>query len=367
MATITCVLSCSIFASVKKNKEIVVDIALASDFSNYNKNSSVRNGANLAVKENSKKLKKNNIKIILNEYNYGKSVKKSLEVAREITKSNSKAVIGHIWSSDALLASPIYNRNKIPLMVPGATADRLSDFNGYIHLMCNNNNKMAEKLAKFVKSKINPHKILSVVSQNCAYCKNLNKVFQHKLVGKINYKIFKILEGSIREKDLSVMIKTFKPDTIFLPNKARISAQLMKIAYEINPKISFVGADSWGVNPKVLNTILGDRPIIGYSFSQWHPSIKQKRSMKFQQLYVKTFGIIPDDVAALTYDATQLLIKAILNLTNISRMEIERELNKIKTFESISGKLKFELGSVLSDRTLILKFDNVKRSIEVLE
>ncbi|MBU2452026.1 MAG: ABC transporter substrate-binding protein, partial [Proteobacteria bacterium] len=106
-----------------------------------------------------------------------------------------------------------------------------------------------------------------------------------------------------------------------------------------------VGSDSWGSAETVE---LCGEACYGLYFSSHYAAAGAKGETKvFIDRYTKAYGYIPDDVAALTWDALRLAQQAIQNTGKITgkiendRAAIRESLAKIKNFAGITGNMTF--------------------------
>lgn len=77
-----------------------------------------------------------------------------------------------------------------------------------------------------------------------------------------------------------------------------------------------MGSDSWG-SAELMN-LCGDA-CKGYFFSTHYAAAGAKGATKeFIDQYKAKYGYVPDDVAALTWDATRLLLQAVQNTGGLS-------------------------------------------------
>lgn len=119
----------------------------------------------------------------------------------------------------------------------------------------------------------------------------------------------------------------------------------MKQAQELGWKKPIMGSDSWG--SAELMKLCGDS-CKGYFFSTHYAAAGAKGATKeFIDKYNARYGYVPDDVAALTWDAISLLIKAIENTGGLTgnlatdRNAVKDRLTEIKDFEGITGRMTF--------------------------
>jgi branched-chain amino acid transport system substrate-binding protein len=87
---------------------------------------------------------------------------------------------------------------------------------------------------------------------------------------------------------------------------------------------------------------LGGQDVEGSLFStHYAPDIATDKAKKFIAEYEAKYGKKPDDVAALTSDALELLLKAIEQAGSLDRAKVRDTLNNIKEFEGVTGKMTF--------------------------
>jgi ABC-type branched-subunit amino acid transport system substrate-binding protein len=172
--------------SIASAKE-TVQIGLASNFSELSTVSFnpfggyFKDAIELAVSDNMVLLSKAGIELDLKTYDYGIDEINVIKKVKEAAASKPLAIIGYNYSSAALLAAPIHIQEKLPMLSPSASANRLSTFGKYVHLGSFNNQFMVETLAKIATTILNKKKILILTAVNCAYCVDLANSFSEEV------------------------------------------------------------------------------------------------------------------------------------------------------------------------------------------
>ena len=339
-----------------------VSTSTANPFGNY-----FRDGIALALDESAARLKANHLQVSTMEFNYETSTVKALQAARDAAASDAVTVVGYNWSSHALIAAPVHQENKLPMISPSATADRLSHMGPYVHTACFDNSSMAEGLAKFAKEKLHAKSASIVVASDCAYCRDLADVFRlafERRGGRIVSET-PILE---REEDfaaVSVKVKAANPDVIFIPNQELLSAKIIAGLQQSGINRPFLGGDGWGDVGEQFFKILNGQSLEAYTVSHWHASIKEPRSLSFMERYKKRFHRAPNDTAVLAYDATLLFVEALIRAKSKDRAGIEAALANMKTFEGVTGKFRFRPNQPTEKSIVLLK--NANHSFEVID
>lgn len=354
----------------------VVEIGVASNFSEISSSTSnpygnyFRQGIELAIADNQVALKKKNIVIKLQEFDYGTSQMKVVEVAERACKSNVALVLGYVYSSDALLAAPIHQSCKLPMFSPSATANRLSDFDSFVHLGSFDNKFQGKVLAQIAHKKLKAKKALMVFSSDCAYCTDLASAFETEFESGGGNAVSRIaiLNTDTDFSGVADKIKSLDPDVILVPNHELLSARIIAALVDKGIKKPFLGGDGWGNNGDQFTKTLNGRKIDGYSVSHWFPENPAPKSKAFMAKYQKRFGKMPNDTAVLSYDSMSIVIKALLDSQNLERPSIEVALQKIKSFEGVTGKFDYSRSPAPKKDLVLLKADpDMYRFVKVVK
>ncbi len=119
----------------------------------------------------------------------------------------------------------------------------------------------------------------------------------------------------------------------------------MKQAHDLGYQGPIMGADAWG--SAELMTLCG-KDCIGQFFSTHYAAAgAQGATKEFIDRYNAKYKYVPDDVAALTWDATRLVLQAIQSAGKVEKdIKAQRKLVRdalanIKEFAGITGNMKF--------------------------
>jgi branched-chain amino acid transport system substrate-binding protein len=176
------------------------------------------------------------------------------------------------------------------------------------------------------------------------YVKGLAEFFEKsftagggKVVGKETY--------TAKDTDFSAIlakVAAAKPDMIYLPDYYNVVNLAAKQAREKGIKAPFMGGDGWDSSDLDLKAVDGGYFTNHYSPEDTRPAV---------QNFVKAFGAkykddkgqpkVPDALAALAYDATNLMLTAIKNAGADDTAKVKDTLDKI-SFDAVSGKITFD-------------------------
>ena len=181
------------------------------------------------------------------------------------------------------------------------------------------------------------------------YSKGLAEIFKKLFESKMGAGSVLAFEShGTKDQDFSAQLTKIiaaKPDFIFLPDNYNQVALVVKQARQLGFKGEFMGADAWGSSE--LMTLCG-KDCVGLHFSTHYAAAGATGATKeFIERYKAKYGYTPDDVAALTWDATGVVLKAIQNTGGLTgklkkdRKAIREGMAAITSFGGITGNMKF--------------------------
>ncbi len=182
------------------------------------------------------------------------------------------------------------------------------------------------------------------------YSKGLAEIFKDVFEKKMGAGSVLAFEShGTKDQDFSAQLTKIiaaKPDFIFVPDNYNQVALIVPQARKLGYKGEFMGSDAWGSSE--LMTLCGD-DCKGLHFSTHYAAAGATGATKeFIDRYTKKYGSTPDDVAALTWDATRVVLQAIQNTKGLSgklkkdRKAIREGMEAITSFAGITGNMKFD-------------------------
>lgn len=182
------------------------------------------------------------------------------------------------------------------------------------------------------------------------YSKGLAEIFRDVFETKMGKGSVLAFEShGTKDQDFSAQLTKIiatKPDFIFVPDNYNQVALIVPQARKLGYKGDFMGSDSWGSSE--LMTLCGD-DCKGLSFSTHYAAAGATGATKeFIDRYTAKYGYTPDDVAALTWDATRVVLKGIQNAGKLSgklrkdREAVREGIAAITSFDGITGSMKFD-------------------------
>ncbi len=266
-----------------------------------------------------------------------------------ITQDKVLIIIGPQSSKQAVPAGEVANNYKTPMISPWSTNPKTTLNRPWVFRACFLDPFQGKVIANFVTSHFHYTKAAVLYDIASDYPKGLAEFFKkawEKLHGPgsvVAYESF-----TTGDKDFSAQLTDIiksGAQFLFTPQYYNEVALIVKQAHQLGWKNVIMGSDSWGSAELVK---LAGKDVYGDFFSTHYAAAGAKGATKvFIDRYKAKYGYIPDDVAALTWDALNLAKTAIQNtgkLTgNIStdRKNVRDALAKVKNFKGITGEMTF--------------------------
>lgn len=317
---------------------------------------SCKNAAELAVKEindagglevGGKKYK---IELFI-EDNAGKADQSASATQKLITQQNVVAIIGPNASRYAIPASEVAESSKVVLISPWSTnpkttLDATTDQpKKYVFRAAFIDPFQGRVVAKFAMDNLGAKRAAVLYDVASDYNKGIAEFFKQTFEAS-GGQVVAFETYTTNDKDFSAQltkIKDTNPDVIFLPNYySEVPLQIQQ-AHRLGITTPFLGSDSWG--SAELIKLCGNE-CEGYYFStHYAPDAATPVATKFIETYKATYGVVPDDVAALTYDSFGLLWQALQAAGKVDRQAIRDALAQIPRYEGVTGNMTFQEGS----------------------
>jgi branched-chain amino acid transport system substrate-binding protein len=290
--------------------------------------------------------------VFVYEDNESKAESATSTALKLITQDQVLALIGPQSSKQAIPAGEVANSNKTPMISPWSTNPQTTLDRPFVFRSCFLDPFQGPVAAKFVTEEFGAKKAAVLYDIGSDYPKGLSEYFKQafeSIHGPGSVVAFETF--STKDKDFSAQLTKIVnsgADVLFTPQYYDEIPLIVKQAQELGWKKPIMGSDSWG--SAELMKLCGSA-CNGYYFSTHYAAAGAKGATKeFIDKYSAKYGYVPDDVAALTWDAMMLLVEAIKNTKGLTgnidkdRDAVRQQLAQIKDFEGITGRMTFTDG-----------------------
>ncbi|HUL23298.1 MAG TPA: ABC transporter substrate-binding protein, partial [Thermodesulfobacteriota bacterium] len=254
------------------------------------------------------------------EDNEAKAESAAAAALKLITQHQVLGIIGPQASKQAIPAGEVADTNQAVLISGWSTNPKTTLDRPWVFRACFLDPFQGPVLAKFATEELKAKKAAVLYDIASDYPKGLAEFFKEafeKIHGKGSVAAFETF--TTKDRDFSAQLTKIvasKADILFTPQYYDEVPLIVKQAHEMGWKKPILGSDSWG-SAELMNLCGNDCK--GLFFSTHYAAAGAKGATKqFIDQYKTKYGYEPDDVSALTWDATRLLLQAIQNTKGLT-------------------------------------------------
>ncbi len=322
----------------------------------------VENASMLAVKEINEAGGINGKQIELISYDNKADATESINLFNRLVDNDKVvALIGPVISSTSLAVAPLAEEKGIPMITPtGTNLDITPDYD-YVFRACYTDPYQGGIMAKFAAENLKAKKAAILFNTGDDYSTGLAVAFKETFEaagGTItNYEGY-----TAEDKDFKAVlsnIKTNAPDVLFNPDYYNTVGLIAGQVKEAGLDTVMIGGDGWDDVQKEYGDVTE-----GYYFANHYASDDTDPIVQsFVQSYKDTYGDTPNALAALGYDATKIMIKAI-EAANSEEGEAILEALKATDLDCVAGHVTFDAVGDPQKAVSILKIEGGKLKLE---
>jgi branched-chain amino acid transport system substrate-binding protein len=303
---------------------------------------STDNGVKMAIEEFNAAGGLNGKKVRLITYDdKGDTKEVGTAVTRLVTSDQVTAVIGQVASSLSLAGGPICQENGVPMISPSSTNPKVTQIGDMVFRVCFIDPFQGSVCARFAKDseKLKTEKAAILYDQSQAYSVGLMDEFE-KAYTALGGKIVSKQSFQDADQDFSAQltqIRSANPEVVFIPVYYSKIGNIAQQARKLDLTVPFIGADGWesGDLPELAGHSL-DGSFYSNHYSQESDSPKVK---EFLAKYKSKYGGTADSMAALGYDAANVLFEAMKKSPSLGGKDLAAAIAQTKDFEGVTGKI----------------------------
>ena len=328
---------------------------------------SMNNAAQLAVEQKGKLLDKE-LKYV--SYDNKSDKTEVASVAKKLASEKVVGVVGPATTGDAAVSTPVNEQAKIPTIFPATTGDGVTLKNAadassvyeYIYRVCFSDSYQGVVGANFVNKKFGKAKVAILQDTGNDYSKGLADAFEKTYTdSKIGGSVVVREYYQSKDTDFQAVLTTLKSktfDVLYVPGYYEEVGLIIKQAREMGITQPIVGGD--GLSSDKLAALAGNSANLSNVYYTSHFSTLSKDSdvQEFVKAYKEKFGANPDTFAALSYDATQLLMKAIEKAGSTDPQAITKALAETTDFDGVTGTFSMGADHTPVKSAVVIEFQN---------
>lgn len=302
---------------------------------------STSQGIRLAIKEFNAAGGFNGRKVALKEYDTkGDAKEATLAVTRLVKSDKVVAVLGEVASGLSLAGGPVCQEAGVPMISPSSTNPRVTEVGDMIFRVCFIDPFQGFVCAKFASENIKAKTAAMLYDQKAPYSVGLAQEFK---------KHFTSMGGTVAseqtytggDQDFTAQITTIrgsKPDVVFIPGYYTDVGNIAIQARKLGLTAPLLGGDGW--DSEQLPKIAGKAIEGSYYSNHYAPDQPEARVQEFITKYKAEFsGQVPDGLAALGYDAANILFDAMNRAQSLDGKALAKALAESKDFGGVTGSI----------------------------
>jgi branched-chain amino acid transport system substrate-binding protein len=264
----------------------------------------------------------------------GNGVRASAIAQQFVDSARIVAVVGHVNSGAMVSAARVYDKH-LAAVATTATSPTLTGISPWAFRVIPSDSANGMRIAQFA-SKLGS-KRAAVLYENNPYGRGLADNFRKSFTGQI-ISIDAIAEGD--EQTFEPFVSWYKrerPDLVFVAGTDASGMAFLKEARRQQLSANLVGGDGWQT---LAPSDLAEGIYVGAPFSAQDP---RPEVQAFVSAYQRKYKSNPDGNAALAYDATKLLARAVEKV-GPDRVKIRNYLANLtdgSAYRGVTGTIRF--------------------------
>ena len=257
---------------------------------------------------------------------------------RLINQSGVVAIIGPQASRNAIPAATIAEESRIPMISPWSTNPETTAGKEYVFRVAFIDPFQGRVMARFAVEELGSERAAVLYDVASEYNRGIAEIFK-QVYEDAGGKVVAFETYTTGEKDFKTQLTAIKASgaqVLFLPNYYNEVPLQIKQARELGVEATIIGADAWG-QIKVADLANMEGLFFSTHYDSASPSAQQ-----FVAAYQAAYGEVPDDVAALTYDAFGMLFEALRSQGKTDPEAIRNGLASISHYEGVTGTMEYK-------------------------
>lgn len=269
----------------------------------------------------------------------GKPDEAATATQKLINQEKIVALLGEVASSRSLAMAPIAQAAKVPMISPSSTNPKVTEMGDYVFRVCFIDPFQGTVMAKFAHENLKVKKVAILRDVKNDYSVGLADYFTQTFK-KMGGEIVADLSYSASDIDFKSQLTAIRgknPEAIMVPGYYTEVGLIARQAKELGIKAPLLGGDGWD-SPKLTEIAAG--ALDGSYFSNHYSVDDQSPHVQtFIQKFKAKYGVVPDGLAAMGYDAAMVLAKALEQASEPSGAALRDSIAKIKDFQGVTGKI----------------------------
>lgn len=319
---------------------------------------STKNGIELAVEEinaaggvNGKKIQ------LFVEDDQGRPEQAKTVVSKLVNQDKVHAVLGEVASTNSLAAAPVAQEAKIPMITPSSTNPQVTATGDYVFRVCFIDPFQGSVMAKFAANTLNAKTAAILGDVQSDYSKGLTQFFTQEFT-KLGGRIVSEQTYAQTDPDFKAQltaIRNTNPDVIYVPGYYGQVGIIVRQARELGMNMPIMGGDGWD-SPELWK-LGGDALKNTYISNHYSAENPAPEIQNFVKAYQAKYGVVPDSLAALAYDAAKVLADALKRAGSTESAKLRDAIAATKGFPGVTGNITLDADRNAVKPAVVLALD----------
>jgi branched-chain amino acid transport system substrate-binding protein len=283
-----------------------------------------------------------------------------------INQDRVVALIGPSLSRNAIPVADVAEGARIPMISPNSTNPATTAGKRYVFRVDFIDPFQGRVIARFARDELRAQTAAVLYDVASAYNKGIAEVFR-QVFTETGGTVVAFETYTSGEKNFGqhmARIKQSGANVLFLPNYDNDVPTQAQQARQAGVTATLLGADAWGtLMPEQLGELEGS-----FFSTDWSIDAPGEQSQAFVKRFRDAYNRLPNNIAALAYDATGLLITSMRNQGRSDPDAIRAGLSAIRDYPGATGSIGYANGGDPPKGALILRVKNgsvvVDREVE---
>ncbi|HEY8311403.1 MAG TPA: ABC transporter substrate-binding protein, partial [Gemmatimonadaceae bacterium] len=216
------------------------------------------------------------------------------------------AVVGHAGSGAEVAAAHVYDAGHLPAIATTPSSPDITGISPWVFRMSTSDSANGITLARFASSlaeSLHRPVRVAVLYHNDSYGRGLSDAFLHSFKGQVISSDPVGLDTNL--EPYITYYKSHSPDIVFVASDEDLGIKILRQARAQGLSATFLGGDGW---QGVVSEPASEGTFIGTPFTAQNAAAA---TQQFATAYRTKYGTVPDAHAALAYDATRLVARAL--------------------------------------------------------
>ncbi|HOB41089.1 MAG TPA: ABC transporter substrate-binding protein, partial [Limnochordia bacterium] len=261
---------------------------------------------------------------------------------RLIDRENVALILGPVITPAVMAVAPICQAAGVPMLTPTGTGDQITSVGDYIFRGAYKDSFQGRVMAQFAIEYLGLKEAAIIYDVANDYSVGLRTAFKttfEELGGKI------VAEESYStgDTDFSAQLTSLamrNPEALFIPDYYSTAGPILMQARLMGMDAVMLGVDGW--DSPDLSALAGGFEEGGYIVNHYSADVDSPATQDFIARYKEAFGQAPDALAALGYDGTLIVAKALEAAGSTDPEALKNALGTVGDIEGVTGTINMD-------------------------